>query len=475
MAAAFWMLIAVACLVLILGSLKGFAWIKSESGGKTSDQSQPVTKKQFTAAWTDIDAFVADADVWWPFLRSNPYFWVGVVTSTILVLFAAAGGWSLGNGSVFYGALMVLVFCIVNVGQAAVSLSGDRGTADAHEFDASDRSSGSWALLWLLLLLNFFGSFVGAQSVGSTMSTQAQIQAGSVQDLMDERIRTQKALEILNTRRMQAGGLSLEALQTKATETAEAAEREANRVRCASKCEALKAEAAKWKALAADAMRERKLGEHLAVLNDKLSSDSYAKTEANPAGRTLEEMTAGAITEKQFAKHSVMIFLWLVSIIDFMLWLKAGDVTGSARRKEFMRRAEIANENLVNIGLKPRYIVPSQTVIEAGTGEGDTVIMSIEADPDEIISRSDQLKDIQALFRDAMREAEDKNIAFGLLYNIYAERSRLAGREKWMTLPSFIDALRRYCELLKIDITGSAVHGYKLSVAQNAPSEAVAE
>ena len=466
MAATFWVFLLVAGAVLMLASLKAWAWLKSRA------QSAPVesgttTTRTYTTAWTDIDAFVAEADVWWPFLKANPYFWIGVCTSTILVAFAAAGGWQFGNGSIVYGTLGVAIFCFVNVAQAIVSLSGDRGKADFHEFDSSDRSSASWALLWLLLLLNFFGSFVGAQSVGSTMSTQAQIASGSVQDLMSDRERTKQAIEILNTRRMQAGGHSLEALQAKAQETAEAADREAQRVRCASKCEALKAEATKYKALAADALRERKLGEHLAVLNDKLGSDEFAKTEANPSGRTLEEVTGGYITEKGFAKHSVMFFLWFVSVVDFLLWLKAGDVTGSARRKEFLRRAEIANENLVNLGLQPRYVVPQQTVLEAEKGDASTVVLAIEADPSAIIAASDQLQDVQSLFADALRADEGKAVPFGLLYNVYAERARIAGRTGWMTLPKFLDAIRRYCELKKIDHAGSALQGWKLSVAQN--------
>ena len=440
----------------------------------------------FQTAWTDVDEFVKDADRWWPYLKNEPTFWVGVITSTVLVMFAVAGGWALGGGSLFYGVLMAAVFGIVNIAQAVVSIAGDRGTADFHQVAKSDRSVWSWATLALLLVVNFFGAFVGAAVVGQTMTTSAVISSNSVNDLLAERERVAARVGELYARVRQSG-LEPEGIEEKAKFAEEKAICESwlgrgNRIcpqdkvaageygpRCGEQCQELRTEAVRWRALANDAAKLKPLQARVDQINARLAADGGARTEALPAGRAFEELTAGAVTEQQFGKWSVLFLQWIVAVIDFLLWLRVGDMVGAARLREQRLRAEIGNAKLSERGEPARYMVETTAALPAPEAKtGDQITMSVAEDPSAKIAANANLTAIKKLFDETMRPAQDSRVTSGTLYNIYVERQQIAKASTWMAKAQFLTALDQYTTLLAIEYDGSSVIGYKLGVVQEA-------
>ncbi|MEM9027094.1 MAG: hypothetical protein AAGC70_01875 [Pseudomonadota bacterium] len=461
-----------------------------------------MSAKDFRAVWSDADDFVRGADVWLPYLigsremklGANPFFLPAIVTSTVLVLFAIAGGWTLGNGSVFYGLLMCLIFAMVNIIQAVIAVSGDNGTGDWFELKRSDRSYASWAFLVLLLILNLFGAFIGSAVVGSNIATKQAITATTVRSDIQRQQELTAELAALRKRRLAAGSESPTRLAQEAERLEKDAIRESWRTRsgavvdesrvergewgpkCGTRCAALKSDAARYRALAADAKREGTLQSQLKSLNARLQSRSGSvSTEGNPAGKRLEEWSAGWVQEEEFARNVMVVLQWVIAVVDFLLWLRVGDGVGRARAREYRSRAEMANASLENQGLEARYpindpIKPAEAVAGEG-GSSETVVLAIEHDPEAIIASSQELSDVDAFFKAVLVPDETRKVAFGTLYGIFAARKQAAGAKTWMGRSAFVANLKRYAELRKYDVLSSQFVGWRLAVQDENKTE----
>ena len=416
----------------------------------------PELGRDFRAAWSDADEFVSEAERYVPFLvgskrlgvRGTPYFWPAVITSTVLVLFALAGGWSLGQGSVYFGLLMCLIFGMINVIQAIIAVSGDKGTAPAWELQRSDRSVVSWGLLSVILILNMLGAFIGSSVIGSDLATKSEITASTNQaDLRRQKLLAQELAD-LKQRRAEAGNRSPSALKTEAKRIRDEAIRESWRRRsgqtvdeakvqngewgpkCGADCSTLLEQAKRLEAMADDAAREAPLQQQLALLNERLKGAS-GSIEANPWAARIAE--TGLLTADTVARNMTTVLQWVVAIIDFFLWIRVGDAVGAARAREYRRRAELANARLIAEGEQPRYMLePPEAPTQAAASRAETVVIGVEADPATIIAASSDLSAIDAFFAAALQADESRKIGFGVAYAIFVERQKVSGAKTWM-------------------------------------------
>lgn len=477
-----WQLLALIGLAALFGFIV-LRWLTSKKPAtdqKIADRA--VGWQDFDTAWLEAEEFVNQADDVSQYLvgktetvncrrikqQPNGWFILGCITSFIVLFFAALGGWAVGGGSLVYGLLFGLAFTAVQIAQAYVALSGDKGTATFEKMKASDRSWGSWAALMVLLVLNFLGAFVGSQIVGASLDTRHEITSNVTRDLLAERDRITRQIATIAERNTQAGGFSRGALETKARETEEASEREAGRRGCGPKCEALKREAVQWRSLAEDAARRQTLETRLTTLNDQLAASGDAKTIANPSGQVVEYITGGLVPANAWIQQLAFLILSLLIFVDLWAWLKCGDHVGFQRARQRRLRADAANALLVNKGYEPRDFFGAgalAALTDERSRSGDTIIISAEMEPTEIIKASDDLREIDELFKDAVRADADETLTFAKLYTVYSARAAAANRATWMNQVAFNRALERYCELLKIKQRGGELIGFRLGVA----------
>jgi len=485
----------VAVLGLIVLGLTIYRWRQSlrnkAAAGHNIDVSA-VVRDDFHAVWTEADAFVRGADAWTMYfvgdskagIKPNPFFLPAIVTSSIILAFAVSGGFSLGGGQLFYGLLFAAVLAIVQIIQAVVSVSGDKGKANAWELDETDRSYGSWALLCVLLLVNIGAALVGSVTVGSDVNTQANIAAANLKSDISQREHLQSRLNGIQTRLSNAGqGMDAAALQTKANALKAEAIRESWRSRgrtvvdeakvqsgeygpkCGPKCSDLAKQAAAMQELAKLARSRPTIRQQLNSLNSKLADVRNVSTEGMAVGARLEEISGGVISKDDAAKNVFVLFQLLIVWLDWILWLRVGDVVGRARAAEYDRRAELANEFLSNTGIAPRY--PRKAVFpvtapdappaaDAATNQ-QQIVISAEQDVGAIIAASPDLQKIDKAFASLLEAEDGRALTFGVFYRVYAEHQKAAGRKTWMAQAQFIQALKRYCEL-----TGASHAGGKL-------------
>jgi hypothetical protein len=499
------LMIAAASLALafVFGGVGVRSWFKrraAAAGEIVEDAGDEISRAwhKYAPDWDDADKLINDAHKYWPYLagdkrrdiKGEPLFMVGVVTSSILVCFAVAGGWAVAGGNLFYGVLLGVVFGAVNILQAFVSVTGDKGKGDFWELKRADRTAGSHALLGLILCLNFFAGFIGSSVVGEGRATASKITAGSVQAQIQERknLKDQIALSVSKRKAAGLGGMGADELAKAAKDQKEAAICESYLSRsnslcpqdkvkagvwgpkCGDNCQTKKAEAARLDQYAKAAAAEDDAEQRIAVLNEKLEGRGYVTEEGNPAGQRFSELTWGIGSADQFEKWSLMILLWVVSIIDYLVWLKIGDRVASARINEINRRREgvVAafannNETLPERFTAKAYDPTSDPVaLPSPVVGGDTVTIAVGEDPQAKIKASERLRDIDQFFSDVMVEADGSAVAFGKLYDIYANLKASRNHKTWLNRSDFRNALTDYAELLNLEVVAMKLHGYKV-------------
>ncbi|MEQ8822743.1 MAG: hypothetical protein RIC14_00035 [Filomicrobium sp.] len=446
-----------------------------QTTGEKVENAYDKLEDKFRAEWTDADEYVARARRLWPSLQSNPFFWVGVATSTMICVLGILGATALSQGVFILTALWVGIFVVANLAQAAIAVLGDTGHGEWYEFKSTDRPRWHWPVLAVLLAVNFIASFTGSSNVAEVLTTTSEINASSLEGKQASLKRFKADLDALRTRRLQeAPGHSAEAIQAKATELESAAEREAGRGGCGRKCEAIRRDAVKWRALANDAIRERKLGDQIAILQAELkglAADGTARTVASPHAALVEDVTDGAVTQGQVNRYLAPLFWLMVSVVDIALWLWAGDYAGRYRQEQYKIRAEAANAWLENGGFAPRYKISEDGVVEdvkalpAPPGEGDTFHIDLSESAQARIDKSPRLQQIQALFDAVFIQAEGSKISVGQAYELFAKIRSEQGERKYMAQPEFRSAITDYCEILGIELISNQIIGYKVGLA----------
>ena len=494
--------------VVILISLKGWQWVKTQSKHTVKTVVKNDYRNDFRQAWSDADDFVQEADSWTPYLvgssslgtKPNPFFFGGVVTSSILLLFASAAGWAIGGGNIMYAIIAFSVMAIVQIIQAVVSLSGDKGTGDLWEMKKSDRSVGSWSLLILLFFVYIAMSVIGSLNVGSQAHQSTQIRSSTLRTDLRTKESLEAQIKMIDKRLIDDGKwLSGSALRTKYEAARDESIRESWRrspgqsvderlvqagkpgPKCGKNCQELKDEAAQYKALLDDAERKPTLQQQLSGLNSRLNENSGVSSEGVAWANRLEAVTGGAIDKDTASKSSWTVFQVIIAMLDFALWLRVGDSVGAARRKKYDNRAEAANAQLKADGYEERYKRASKEPEPAQISDdvtpqeasGETII-SVKPDPDAVINASEGLKTIRRVFASLLIEDEDGKITRGDVYQAFKAERQAQGVTRHMGQTEFIDNLKRYVELREIRTQGGYIYGWKIGQEQKKEAEDVA-
>ena len=489
-------ILALGVVVLVLISLKGWQWFSSQTQQTAKRVVNNDYKSDFRQAWSDADDFVQDAYSWTPYLvgsgklktKPNIYFFGGTVTSTILLLFAAAAGWAIGGGNILYAIIAFSVMGIVQIMQAVVSLSGDKGTANLWELKKSDRSIGSWLFLLLLLTVNIVMSVIGSVNVGSQAHQSVEIKTSTLRTDLRTKDSINQQIEMIDQRLISDGqGLSIEALRTKYHAARDEAIRESWRrspgqtvderlvkegkpgPKCGPNCQSYKEEAAKYKALLDDAERKPELQKQLSNLNSRLNQSSGVSAEGVAWANRLESVTGGAIDKDTASKSAWTVFQIIIATLDFALWLFAGDTVAAARRKKYDERAEAANASLEADGYKPRYqraakdvaIEPEETAVAEKASSSLEITVSQDAATQ--IAASEGLQAIEYVFSKLLTQEAGARITRGEIYQIFKAERQAQGVKQHMGQAEFIGYLKRYVELLEYDTQGGQIQGWRVA------------
>ena len=485
-------IIGLGVVVLILISLKGWQWFRSQTQRTAKRIANNDYQSDFRQAWSDADDFVREAYSWTPYLvgsdnlktKPNIYFFGGTVTSSILLMFAAAAGWSIGGGNILYAIIAFSVMAIVQIMQAVVSLSGDKGTANLWELKKSDRSVGSWLFLVLLFIVNIVMSVIGSVNVGSNAHQSVEIKTSALQTDLRTKDSIEAQIKMIDQRLISDGqGLSASALRTKYETSRDEAIRESHRRspgqavderlvkagtpgrKCGDRCQFHNKEAAKYKALLDDAERKPTLQKQLSSLNERLNQSSGVSAEGVAWANRLESATGGAIDRDTASKSAWTVFQIIIATLDFLLWLFAGDSIGAARRKKYDERAEAANASLEADGYKARYRrAPIEPQIEAESSEpSDLLEINVHQDATIQIEQSKGLQTIDYVFSTLLIQEEGERITRGKIYEIFKKERRAQGIRTHMGQAEFIGHLKRYVDLLGYDAQAGEIHGWKVA------------
>lgn len=476
--------------VLLFGAGAVFVWLKFSEKKEAGDELATATPSldaqldsKFRTEWSDADLYVSRARRLWPSLKVNPFFWSGIGTSTLICILGIIGASALGQGEPVLTYLWMAIFVIANVVQAWIAVLGDTGRGEWYEFVSGDRPAWHWPVLALLLGVNFLASITGSSNVAEKLAVTSQINVSTFEGTKRELKQAEADLDRLRTRRIQeAPGYSAEALQETAREMEEKAEREADRGGCGPKCEAIKKDAIKWRALANDAVTERKLGEKIAVLRDNMSTmsdEGTARTVESPHAELIENATGGSISKGQVEAYLAPMFWLMISVVDVALWLWAGDYAGRYRMEQYKIRAEAANTWLTNANLPARYKITDDGIVEdvkaitgPGGGPGDTINIDLSETAEARIQKSPRLQQIRYLFDSVLLKADGVKIPIGRAYEVFAKIRSEQGERHYMNPQDFRSAITDYCEIMGIELISNQIIGYKVGLTQTQIKEA---
>lgn len=444
MAGFFWLLIVVSLAISVLIAIKGYGWLQKRAASAEKKVSKLAGSARSTLD-SELDDWVQAAGFYWPVLRPMPLFWIAVLFAVGMIVLDIAfglsrGGYAFGVTTVVY----ILLFVGADLALPVVAVRSDRGKGNWYEVGTPDRSITSSLLISLFTFMSIV-VVIGSTSETATLSN-ANVQAttNSYREI-NRQIQNKTAIrDSLVETRIAKGGMSREALEIRARETAEAAEREANRKRCGSKCEALKKEAQEWESQAANARKEEELNQELASLTAQLKEAADNRTE----GDTLAKFNSDFLgIPEEYTQNWGLTFLgFFFAIGNTVLWLMVGDEAGRARAREYARRAAIADEELNTRGKPPRYTVASEATLALPSPEaktGDTIIVNVKAeDMRRRFSNDADLLEADALFGTLLEANEGGMVTTSDLYRLYQiDKLRNDPSARYMTQPTMVSKL----------------------------------
>lgn len=445
----FWSVFLTLVALGILSALKGWAWVKARAdklAHKADKQGRKYAARTHSTLESELDDWVNESKWLWPALKPLPLFWIAVLFSLGMITLDIMFGWSRGGSTVSaYAIVYILLFVGADLALPVVAVRSDKGTAEWHEFNGTDRTAGSFALICLFTFLSMVVVIGSTSEVATTTSATRSAQVMSQGEVQKQIAQKTKLRDELVERRIASGGLSREALEARTRETQAAAEREANRKRCASKCEQLKAEAVKWEAQAADARREDELNEELAVLTTNLSSADNLRDEADPLARF--GMEVFSIPEEHTRNWGLTFLGLLFAVGTTILWLMVGDEAGKARAAEWKRRGEIADAERASMGKPPKYTAPlTETLALAGpeAKSGDTIVINMTQAEDmrRRFANDADLLETDALFGTLIAPADEGVVTIAELYRLYqVDKLRRDPNSRYMTQPTMAQKL----------------------------------
>lgn len=472
--------------ILLLSLMAGaaavflYAKLRPAKAASVGDAVKPKSlEEKFRTEWTDADKYVAEAHHLWPALRGQMLFYCSIVSGLIVVSLSVFGAAAIANYVWWLTGLLVALSITMNIAQWVVGVTGDTGRGEFYEFNTGDRPLWHWPFFAGLVVVSSLFAIAGSATIANYLNTSSKIVVGSLTAMGDdiERMEAKRDAQITALNNSEGKGLPLGALQAKALELEQAAEREAARVRCGPKCEELKREAVKWRALAETALSIKKLDEEIEQKRGALTAigeTGGARDDPAPHGTIIERMTMGAVEKEQAATFLPILFGVAAVIIDQALLLMLGDRVGRYRMQQYRIRAEAANAWLVNSGLPPRYTISSEGIVEdtkalpAPGSTGDTINIDLSESALAKIEKSPRLKEIQALFDAVLIPSDAHKISIGKAYELFAKIKSEQGHAKYMNPTDFRAAITDYCDILGIELISNQIVGFKVGVSQHA-------
>lgn len=439
----FWSIFIVAIALGLLTALKGWAWVRGKAA-KAERSSAKVASRVYSTLDSELDDWVNEANELWPSLRVMPLFWVALVTLSCMVALNFKFGWDKSNNELTLTAVvLVLLFSLADVAIAILAVRGDRGTHKWYEFERADRAYSEWMLIGSFTALSIMVVIWSTSDISNNTRARQNATQSSYAELHRQIEIKTRSRDELTKRRIDAGGLSREALEARAKEAKDAAEREALRKRCASKCEEKKAEAVKWEAQAADARQEDGLNEELAALHAKLKEAPDIRDGTDPFADLGATM---GIAEANLNKWIFIGFGVVFALGNTFLWLIVGDEAGRVRAAEYARRGAIADEDLATRGKAPKYTAPQDAPLAIAppiAGSGDTIIVNVAAeDMRKRYANDADLLEVDGLFGSLVEAMEGGSVTIAELYRAYQiAKLRKDPNGKYMTQPTMASKL----------------------------------
>jgi hypothetical protein len=439
-----WTIFITIAVLLALLALKGMGWMKARAAS-ASAKVDKYGGSAWTTAESEIDDYVADAKRLWPVLKPMALFWIALATLSGMVALNVyfgliVGGWKLSVVTL----ILIVFFSAADLVLAVTAVRGDRGNGEWYEFTEGDRSAGGWSLIIICTVLSMLVVVLSTGDIHRGVAAQQGVTQSKWAELQLQVDQMTLARKTLQDKRTANGGLSRQALEIRAKETAEAADREGARKKCATKCEQLKKEAQEWAAQAADARTEDELTEKIAAAQAQLATADDIKDGSDPV-----EDFAGTIGAdyKTFKKWMFIAIGFTFAVVNTLLWLMVGDEAGKARAAEYARRASIGDSRRASMSMPPKYTAPleAQALLPAPDGRtGDTIVVNITQAEDmrRRFANDKDLLEVDGLFGSLLEPMDGGSITKTDLYKLYRvdvlRRDPLA---RYMTEPTMISKL----------------------------------
>jgi hypothetical protein len=436
-----WTIFITIAVLLALLALKGMGWMKARAAS-ASAKVDKYGGSAWTTAESEIDDYVADAKRLWPVLKPMALFWIALATLSGMVALNVyfgliVGGWKLSVVTL----ILIVFFSAADLVLAVTAVRGDRGNGEWYEFTEGDRSAGGWALIIICTALSMLVVVLSTGDIHRGVAAQQGVTQSKWSEMQLQVDQMTLQRKLLQDKRTANGGLSRQALEIRAKETAEAADREGQRKKCASKCEQLKKEAQDWAAQAADARTEDELTEKIASMQAQLATADDIKDGSDP----VEDFAATVGADyKTFKKWMFIAIGFVFAIVNTLLWLMVGDEAGKARAAEYARRAGIGDQTRKNkFNLPPKYTVPlqPQLALPAPTDgkSGDTIVVNITQQEDmrRRFANDADLLEVDGLFGTLLHPVNDGGTSISELYNAYRKSVlTLNPSARYMTQPT---------------------------------------
>lgn len=431
-------MIAVAAVIAALVALKLWAAIPRRVA--TASPSRPAGFS-FSSLAVDIDDEVAKAEKWWAHLRYMLLFWVAAFFSAILLMLDFHFGYSRGG----LGGLIVLgsLFAAADVAIPIIAMQMETAAVVGSEVARRSRPVMGWVLIVGCTVMSCI------VVIGSTAELSTVIGAAKDVEAIDYKSTIANIAAWEAERDKIPVDRGFKALDGLAKSAEEAAEREAGRVRCGQKCEALKKEATDLRARANDARRKEELIGKVEAAKKSLEgqASSGVRLDSDPLATALEAMTLGYLAKAAVQRYAASVIGVILVALVTLVWIIVADNLAHAIAREKRRRGAIADDARANLGLTRKYTVEEPAGLlpqpQSTTAAQDGITINIAAESMRRRYANDTaLLETDRLFDTLMDAAEGGIVPFAALYRAY--QIAVLTRDpnaRYMTLPTMASKL----------------------------------
>jgi hypothetical protein len=418
---------------------------------------------------SEIEQWVVGAEDWWPHLRTMLLFWVACVgTAVILFLDYHFGysrfGWS---GAIILGTL----FAMADIALPAAALK--------HEVD-DENDFLNMSLVVLCTIMSMIVVIGSTAEISTVSSARNDVGKIDYDDTTRQILAKQKERDAIPVDR------GAQALSDLADANEKASEREKDRVRCGTKCEELKKQAADYRSRAKEAARKDTLTGEIEALKARLAGggNNTLRSDVDPLAVGVEAMTFGMISQQGVRRFFLTVVGLVLTVLLTLTWMKVGRDLKKEIAWELNHRGEIANEALATIGRPSKYGVPVETkALPAPTTRTDaaadpTLNITVQvADMRKRFANDADLLETDSLFEKLMLKGEGGHVTIAAVYRAYQVMVLTSDPDsRYMTqktLAEKISTIARNRDDVKVTADGR-IEGWVLKPASSRNTEVTA-